>query len=135
MVFKSLKSAWHRLKEAEPGHRFQQEYEHHRESKRGRLTRIISVGVGLVIVAIGIVGLPAPGPGFLVIALGGALLARESRDVARALDWAEVRLRRVLHWAETSWKHAAPLAKALLVGVGLGLAGLAGYLAYLRFFT
>ena len=96
---------------------------------------MLSVGLGLLIVAIGIVGLPAPGPGFLIIALGGALLARESRAVARAMDWLEVRLRRVFHWARSTWKHAAPLAKALLVVVGLGLAGMAGYLAYLQFFS
>jgi len=135
MVLKSMKSAWHRLKEAEPGHRFQQEYEHHREAKRGKFSRVISVGVGLLIVAVGIVGLPAPGPGFLVIAFGGALLARESHAVARALDWAEVQLRRVLHRARSVWKHAAPLAKALIVVIGLGLAGLAGYFAYLQFFS
>jgi uncharacterized protein (TIGR02611 family) len=135
MVLKSLKSAWHRLKEADPGHRFQAEYEHHRETRRGRLGRVLSVGAGVLIVAVGIVGLPAPGPGFLVIALGGALLARESRSVARVMDWGEVRLRRLLHWALSRWKRAAPPAKALLVVVGLGLAGLAGYLAYLRFFT
>jgi uncharacterized protein (TIGR02611 family) len=135
MVLKTLKSAWHRLKEAEPGHRFQAEYEHHRETRRGRLGRVLSVGAGLLIVAIGIVGLPAPGPGFLVIGLGGALLARESRTVARAMDWGEVRLRRVLHWARTWWKHAAPVARALLVVVGLGLAGVAGYVAYLQFFS
>jgi len=135
MVLKSMKSAWHRLKEAEPGHRFQQEYEHHEGGRRGKVSRVLSVSVGLLIVAIGIVGLPAPGPGFLVIALGGALLARESRAIARALDWGEVRLRRVLHWARSAWKHAAPLAKALMVVVGLGLAGLAGYLAYLQFFS
>ena len=51
------------------------------------------------------------------------------------MDWAEVQLRRVLHWASRVWKHAAPLAKALMVFVGLGLAGLAGYLAYLQFFS
>jgi uncharacterized protein (TIGR02611 family) len=135
MVLKSMKSAWHRLKEAEPGHRFQQEYEHHKGGSRGKVSRVLSVGVGLLIVAIGIVGLPAPGPGMLVIALGGALLARESRAVARAMDWLEVRLRRVFHWARSAWKHAAPLAKALLVVVGLGLAGVAGYLAYLQFFS
>src|SRR5262245_2835750 len=135
MVLKSMKSVWHRLKEAEPGHRFQQEYEHHRGNERRKSTRIISVSLGLLIIAIGIVGLPAPGPGTLVIALGGALLARESQAVARGLDWAEVRLRRALHWAISVWKHAAPLAKALMVFVGLGLAGLAGYLAYLQFFS
>ncbi|HSE68883.1 MAG TPA: PGPGW domain-containing protein [Gemmatimonadales bacterium] len=130
-----MKSAWRRLKEAEPGHRFKREHEHHRGGKRGRSARIFSVALGLLIVAIGIVGLPAPGPGTLVIALGGALLARESHAVARAMDWAEVQLRRVLHWARSAWKHAAPLAKALMVFVGLGLAGLAGYLAYLQFFS
>ncbi len=135
MVLKSMKSAWHRLKEAEPGHRFQEQYEHHRETRRGKLGRVLSVGAGVLIVAVGIVALPAPGPGFLVIALGGALLARESRTVARAMDWGEVRLRRVLHWALTRWKRAAPLAKALLVVVGMSVAGLAGYLAYLRFFS
>lgn len=135
MVLKSMKSAWRRLKEAEPGHRFQQEHEHHRGGERKRSARIISIGLGLLIIAIGIVALPAPGPGTLVIALGGALLARESHAVARAMDWAEVRLRRVLHWASSTWKHAAPLAKALVIVVGLGLAGLAGYLTYLQFFT
>src|SRR4026207_773021 len=102
MVLKSMKSAWHRLKEAESGHRFQQEYEHHEGRRRSRFSRVLSVGVGLLIVAIGIVGLPAPGPGFLIIALGGALLARESRAVARAMDWLGGRLRRQAHRARTA---------------------------------
>src|SRR4026207_1926833 len=122
MVLKSMKSAWHRLKEAEPGHRFQQAHDHPEGRRRPGFSRVLSVGVGILIVAFGIVGLPAPGPGFLIIALGGAFLARESRAVARAMHWPEGRLRRLLHWARSAWKHAAPLAKALLVVVGLGLA-------------
>jgi GMP synthase PP-ATPase subunit len=96
---------------------------------------VLWIGVGVVIVAVGIVALPAPGPGFLVIALGAALLARESLVVARAADWVELRLREALKWARAWWKGAALAARAAVALCALGLAGLTGYLAYLRFFT
>jgi hypothetical protein len=43
----------------------------------------------------GFILLFVPGPGLLLIAVGAALLARESLAVARALDWLEVRGRRL----------------------------------------
>jgi hypothetical protein len=42
--------------------------------------------------------MPLPGPGWPVVLLGAALLARESPRAARALDWVEARFRRLLSW-------------------------------------
>jgi hypothetical protein len=40
--------------------------------------------------------LVAPGPGIIVLALGGALVAEESRLVARFMDAGELRIRRLI---------------------------------------
>jgi hypothetical protein len=85
---------------------------------------------GLVIVAVGVIALPAPGPGMLIIALGGVLLARESRAVARALDWLEVRIRRVGALAVAVWRRSSPVGKAMEALAGLGLAGVGALVAY-----
>ena len=135
MNSRGIKATWHRLKEGSPGSRFQDEYRAHEGNRRGKWGRVLWMGVGVVIVAVGIVGLPAPGPGFLVIAIGAALLARESLVVARATDWVELRLRQALKWARAWWKDAALAARAAVALCALALAGLTGYLAYLRFFT
>jgi len=126
------KRIWNRLKQAEPGKRFQRHHEAHQQSLRSKWSRWLSVAAGLLIVAVGLVALPAPGPGFLVIALGGALLAQESRRVAEWLDWLELRLRRIWKWARAWWVEAALPAKALVVVFALAIAGGAAYLMYLR---
>jgi hypothetical protein len=51
---------------------------------------------GTALIAVGLVMLVAPGPGILVVAIGGALLAEESLLAARALDWLEVKIRRTI---------------------------------------
>jgi hypothetical protein len=43
----------------------------------------------------GLVLLPLPGPGLLVITAGVLLMAEESHAAARALDWLEVKARRL----------------------------------------
>jgi uncharacterized protein (TIGR02611 family) len=68
--------------------------------------------LGATITLVGIVALPLPGPGFLVIAIGAALLARESAMVADVADWIEVRVRRVARWATRWWRRAAPVRRA-----------------------
>ena len=130
-----LKATWQRLKQAAPGSRFQNEYHVHRETSRGKWSRVLSIAASVVIVAVGIVALPAPGPGFLVIAVGAALLARESLAIARAADWVELRLRDVIKWAHTWWKGAGWAARSAVLVLALMVAGLAGYLAYERFFA
>ena len=92
----SFRAAWRQFRDAEPGTRFQEQHEANQESRKSRWTRPAWIVLGVVMVLIGFVALPAPGPGTLVIAGGAALLARESLMVARALDALEVRILRLL---------------------------------------
>ena len=82
----------------------------------------------------GIVALPAPGPGSLVIVLGAALLGRELRPVAKAFDWLELFLRRNWQRLRRTWKSASPAGRVgltVIAGiVGLGVLAGAGLLAY-----
>jgi uncharacterized protein (TIGR02611 family) len=69
---------------------------------------------GAAVIALGVVLLPLPGPGWLVIFLGLGIWASEFRWAARLLRWVRAR---VLAW--TRWlTRRAPLTQAL---IGLGL--------------
>lgn len=103
-MFDRAKRSWKALERAQPGSRFQGQYKRQQkagETSVGRLLRIIA---GTVIVLAGIFFLPAPGPGFIIIALGGALLAREFKHAAKLLDHLEVRGRRVFGWVRRTWR-------------------------------
>lgn len=90
-----LKNAWRQLKQGAPGERFAQFHARRDGLRRGRPWKYIFPPLGFALVAIGLILLPAPGPGMLVTLAGLTLLARESLMVARALDWAELRVRRL----------------------------------------
>ena len=53
---------------------------------------------------IGVVLLFIPGPGLPLIAIGGALLARNSQWVAKTLDWSEVKGRSAVRTLQQAWK-------------------------------
>ncbi len=88
--------------------------------RRTRTTHLIYrvfVGiVGTLIVALGVVLLPLPGPGWLVIFAGMAILASEFAWAARLLDYARDR---VLAW--THWVGRQSLGIRLLIGIALVL--------------
>lgn len=94
-MFDGLKARWRRLKAGEPGARFQRQYRENRETRKSGLQRWGSLAAGVGLIVVGVVALFVPGPGILFIAAGGAVLARESLAVARALDWLEVRGKRL----------------------------------------
>jgi uncharacterized protein (TIGR02611 family) len=84
--------------------------------------------VGLAIVALGLVLLPLPGPGWLIIFLGLGILATEFAWAARLLRFARRQVRR---W--TDWVRRQTPATRLLLGVTTAvlLAALAGgYIAW-----
>jgi uncharacterized protein (TIGR02611 family) len=125
-----LKRQWHELKDGEPGTRFQDQYRRRQAAARSPARRGAVVGGGLVVLAAGVFFLPAPGPGFLVIALGAAMVAQESLVAARASDWTEVRLRALVSWARRVWREGSAVTRGLIVLGALALAGGAGWAAY-----
>ena len=70
-----------------------------RSTRTGRLTLQIVIGVlGLVVVAIGIVLIPFPGPGWLIVLGGLAIWAIEFVWAQRLLQFTRDRLERWWHW-------------------------------------
>lgn len=97
-----LKQSWHDLIRRRPGHRFEERFEESR-GKGSSAGRVIKLGVGIVLILVGIVLLVIPGPGSLVILVGAALLAEESRVVARLLDRTEVAGRKLVSSLTRRW--------------------------------
>jgi hypothetical protein len=128
-IFKGIRKSWRVLRSGKPGERFERYYRSEQEG-RTPLRKFISIFVGVTIFAAGLVFLPAPGPGTLVVALGLGLLAREFRFVARALDGLEPRLRRAAAGAARFWKSSPPLGRAALVLIVIVLAGGAAFGGY-----
>jgi hypothetical protein len=90
-MFENLKQEWRLLKEGKPGSRFQRIHEARSSDKSRSGAGLL---VGALVIAAGIVALPLPGPGFLIIGLGTALVARESATAARIADRIEARVRK-----------------------------------------
>lgn len=135
-MIEKIRETWHSFKESEPGHRFKDRYHRRQQSKSGRfdLGLVVSVFGGVLILLGGIVAVPGPGPGWLIIFLGLGLVAGEFRPAARFMDWAEVRLRRLARWATGAWTRSSPAVKALIVTAILVCAAALGYGAYRLFF-
>ena len=129
-VLDRFRGRWEWFKQIPPGARFQQLYERRQASSRGAVRRFAIVGGGSLLMLLGVVLLPAPGPGSIVIFMGAVLVAQESLLVARALDLAEMRLRRIGARTLQKWGEASWLSKGLLVAGGLTLFVAAGYCTY-----
>lgn len=78
------------------------------------MLRMFFISVGLLLVAVGIFFLPAPGPGLFIILVGASLLAQESLWMARALDATELVLRDGHAWTVRWWRAASRTMKAFL---------------------
>ena len=134
-MFDGIRKYWKELKRGTPGKRFQQQYRKSHESGSSPARKILFLGGGALVLVAGIFFLPAPGPGWGIIFIGGGLIAQESEVAAKVLDWVELRLRAVVDWALRLWKNASAPARAGIVAVGLVIAGGAGFAAYEIFFN
>lgn len=95
-----------------------------RSTTPGRIAWRVGVTiVGVAVIAGGIVLLPLPGPGWLIIFAGLGILATEYAWAARLLRWVREQVRR---W--TRWAAARPLWLRLLGGL-LVLVVVAGLVA------
>jgi len=108
-----MKRGWKALTRAQPGSRFQGQYKRQQKEGETHVGRILRIVTGTVIVFVGIFFLPAPGPGFVIIALGGALLAREFKRAAKLLDHLEVRGRQILKWGKQRWQRLVQARRAV----------------------
>lgn len=131
-MFGAVKRTLEDLKRGQPGQRFKQHHERAQRSKSGRgARRWVNLLLALLAFAIGVVLVFIPGPAVLFFFLAGALLAPESRAIARFMDWAEVKIRAVWHWVTAHWRrlsHAGKIAAGSVIAMG----GVAGAFAFWR---
>jgi len=127
---------WRRFKEAMPGRRFQEHHYRHQQSSSGRSYLRVFFGIagGLLVVAGGVVAVPGPGPGWLIILLGLAMVAGESLVLARLLDRVEMRLRSLAGRVAGSWTTSPALVKVSIVVAILAGATASGYGIYCLIF-
>ena len=88
-----------------------------RHLRRGRLHRILFVIAGIIVTLAGLAMLVTPGPAFVIIPIGLAMLAME-------FAWAEVLLHRALEHAETAERKAVETTRTqrILIAVAVVLA-------------
>ena len=78
----------------------------------------------------GIVAVPGPGPGWLIILLGLGMIAGESLSFARLIDRAEVRLRRTVRRVVNVWMASRTLVKVSIALTVLACTAASGYGIY-----
>ena len=98
-----LSTEWQRLKRSPPGERFEAFNERQQKRARGPI-KALYLGGAIVSLAVGVVLVFIPGPAFVFFILAGALLAAQSRWVARRLDRLEVIGRETATRARDFWR-------------------------------
>ena len=135
-MFNSLTRQWHGLKRGTPGRRFQASHAAARQRKSPWLHRLLSFGLALVALALGLFFAVMPGPAVVFFAIAGALLATESRPLAIALDWSELRFRELAHWAKRHWQRLGTPGRVAVVAVGaassIGMTALSVWMVFMR---
>jgi hypothetical protein len=91
-----LKKQWKHLTADPPGKRFQLRYERRKRYRRTPLARVMWTALAIFLILLGLVFIPMPGPGIVVMIFGCALLAEESLYVAKFCDAVEVAIRRLI---------------------------------------
>lgn len=96
-----MRKTWDTIKSClhdEPGRRFLRAHHGCRSTERSFLTNLIFIGLGLVLIALGFLLGFVPGlPGIVLAVLGLALISTRFRWMAVALDWLEVKIRKLFH--------------------------------------
>ena len=126
------RALWKTFEKAPAGERF--ERLHDAQKEIDGWAGIALTVLGVVLVLGGVVLLFIPGPGFLLIAFGAALVAQRSLWLARSLDSVELLARRIARQAFRLWKKAPTPVRALVVLVAAVGSAAAVYGAYVLFF-
>lgn len=97
-----------------------------------RLYRAGVAVVGAVVLAVGVVAIPYPGPGWAIVFLGLAILATEFRSAQRALAYVRARYGAVMAWfnrQHIAVKGLGAVFTGVLVLATLWLFGAVGWMA------
>jgi hypothetical protein len=131
-MLSGLKRSWHEIKKGRPGCRFQARAEKRRRGRSDRswFRRFAEPVVAIILLAVGLFFCLVPGPGLPFVILGAAMLSERSLTIARALDWTEVKVRKVISLSRVWWMRAPVRKKVGAVVVGLLALGGAGFGAY-----
>ena len=84
---------WKSFRLSAPGTRFRERYQRMKSVPRPTHERVARCVCGVLTVLVGIVLIPLPGPGWLIVGFGMTLLAQESRPLADFCDRVENRFR------------------------------------------
>src|ERR671931_2822017 len=125
-MLENLRRSWQRFKAGRPGHRFEQQFSRQRAS-RSLAQKAFFIVVGILLIASGLFFLFVPGPGLVLVLLGAVLVAQQSLLAARALDWTEIRVRKLLIWSGGAWRSASPALKVMLRILALAVVGPVGF--------
>ena len=114
---------------------FPRKWGHWRDRFRHRrtinLTYRIVVGVlGAAVLAVGIIAIPYPGPGWAIVFLGLGILATEFEFAQRALKWVRHRYDLVMEWFGNQGRWVQVLGVAFTCAVVLLTMWLLGPLAW-----
>jgi uncharacterized protein (TIGR02611 family) len=121
-MWQYLKKQWREINGGKPGRRFQELHCRRQLSRGSPRRRQVAIGVAGCVLVGGIVMMPLPGPGFPIVLVGAALLARESSRAARALDWLELKCRNYTARGLKAWGAASlPLKIAIFLMATLSL--------------
>ena len=106
-MLRFLKLQWRDLKCGRPGTRFKQRWRTREQRRRSYFAKPLYMTAGLFVFLIGLVMLPAPGPGCPIVFIGAAMIAEESFWMATVLDRIELKGRRLLARVAKYWKRAS----------------------------
>jgi hypothetical protein len=92
-----MRDYWRQLRRGPPGLRFRNFYAYRHQRRGGsRVARVVMIALSVVLILGGVAIGWLPGPGGFIALIGAALLSAEWRHMANALDWSEVRVRRLV---------------------------------------
>ena len=132
-MWNDLKTTWRRLKAGKPGRRFEQEFRRRQAVGRRPIQKVLLIVGGLLFIAAGFLLLFIPGPGLLVLLIGGFLIAQQSLLAAQVLDWIEVRSRKAIAWSLRLRRRSSTTLKVMLVVLTVVMLGAVGF-GVLKFF-
>jgi uncharacterized protein (TIGR02611 family) len=131
-MIERAKENWRRFKQSRPGRRFQDHHHRYQRAYRSRspFRGLFGIAWGLLVVIGGVIAVPAPGPGWLIILLGLGVIAGESLFFARSIDRVELSMRWLARLVVSIWTISPNIVKVLIALTVLTCATALGYGMY-----